>query len=211
MRATLFAVICVGVAAMLHGAAGGCQVPWTAIGFALPPVLLAAWLALGTERSGIELTAGLGAAQIGLHYLYAQLSQTTEHAHQTTPTSVSITDMATMPGMAGMAMPPGFTQSDPRMGTLAMFTAHALAVVICGWWLRQGERDFFAMCRAVAALVAGPVHRLGEALAVLATVARSGSYDVPRPRRALPRAVLRYRRTPLLTTLTFRGPPVFAQ
>jgi hypothetical protein len=91
-----------------------------------------------------------------------------------------------------------------------MITAHSLAVVVCGWWLGQGERDFFALCRAVAALAATPVRRLAEAIAALVAVARSGAYVVPRYYRTGPDDGTRQRPAPLLTVLTFRGPPVVA-
>src|SRR5258708_27082566 len=73
IRAALFAVICVGVAATLHGTADGCRVSWTGIALGLPPIWLAACAGLGRERSGPALTAGLGAAQVGLHYLFAHV------------------------------------------------------------------------------------------------------------------------------------------
>ena len=204
IRAALFAVVCVGVAALLHGVAGGCQVSWTGIGLGLPPVWLAACAGLGSERSGPTLTAGLGTAQVGLHYLFAHLCAAA--AAGTTAAVTTVTSMS-MPGMPSMAV----SQQDAQVRTLAMFGAHALAVVICGWWLRQGERDFFALCRAVAALAAAPLRRLAEAVATLCalTPARD-TYDAPRAAFAAPSGGLRRRRTPVLTTLTFRGPPVLA-
>jgi len=94
-----------------------------------------------------------------------------------------------------------------------MFAAHVLAVLVCGWWLRQGERDFFALCRVVAALFAAPLHRLADAIAALSALARvssSSSSDVPHRFHGLADDGLRQRRTPLLTAVTFRGPPVLA-
>jgi hypothetical protein len=215
IRAALFAVVCVGVAALLHGMADGCQVSWTGIGLGLPPIWLVACAGLGRERSGPTLTIGLGAAQVGLHYLFAHLcavaaaAATTASTTTVSTTTVSTTTMVTlsMPDMPNMPMPQSANQ-DVR--TIGMFAAHALAVVICGWWLRQGERDFFALCRAVAALVAAPLHRLTDAIAALSGLARVEGYDVPRIVYALPFDGLRHRRTPLLTSVTFRGPPVFA-
>jgi hypothetical protein len=205
IRAALFAVVCVGVATLLHGMAGGCQVSWTGIGLGLPPIWLAACAGLGRERSGPTLTVGLGAAQVALHYLFAHLCPVA--AAGATAASTTTTVALSMPGMPNMPMPQPANQ-DVR--TIGMFAAHALAVVICGWWLRQGERDFFALCRAVAALVAAPLHRLADAIAVLSGLARVEGYDVPRIAYALRFDGLRHRRTPLLTSVTFRGPPVFA-
>ena len=202
-RAALFAVVCVGVGATLHGAAGGCHPTWAAIGLALPAVWSAAWLGLAQERSWLALTAGLGIAQIGLHLLFTSFDAGAAAAHATATGALT---GAAMPSMPGMAM----AQPNPYSAALAMITAHALAVVVCGWWLGQGERDFFALCRAAGALAAAPLHRLAEAIVVLAAVARFGAYRVPRADRAAQNDNLGPRPTPLLTALTFRGPPVVA-
>lgn len=207
IRAALFAVICVGVAAVLHGMADGSRPSWLDVAVGIPVVWLAAWPTLGRERSGLELTTGLGAAQVGLHYLFTYLCAATNAPH-TTATPTPPVMAFSMPGMPGMDMSPA---SSHPSGT-AMFAAHALAVLICGWWLRQGERDFFALCRVVAALFAAPLRRLADAIAALCALACVGTQDddVPRRAYALPNDGLRQRRTPLLTSVTFRGPPVLA-
>ena len=214
VRAALFAVICVGVGATLHGVAGGCPASWTAIGLGLPAVWLAAWFGLARETSWSALAVGLGIGQIGLHGLFTGFESGAAMAHATAsalpnPATFAATAMPGMPGMAGMTGMVGPHQS-PFSAALTMITAHALAAVVCGWWLGQGERDFFALCRAVGALAAAPVHRLAEAVATLAAMAQSGRCVVPRSYRAAPDGCLRQRFTPLLTVLTFRGPPVVA-
>lgn len=208
VRAALFAVICVGVGATLHGVAGGCPASWPGIGLGLPAVWLAAWFGLARERSWPALAVGLGIGQVGLHGLFAGLEPGAAMAHATAsalpnPATFAATAMPDMPGMVG-------PHPNPYSAALTMITAHALAVVVCGWWLGQGERDFFALCRAVGALVAAPVHGLTEAITALAAAARTGRYDVPRFYRSAPDDGVRQRRTPLFTALTFRGPPVVA-
>lgn len=190
---------------MLHGMADGCRPSWSGVAIGMPLVWLLAWPTLGRERSGLELTAGLGAAQVGLHYLFAYVCTAGGVPHtvsaSTTPVAIS------MPYMPNMDMSPGAGHPSG----VAMFAAHALAVVICGWWLRQGERDFYALWRVVAALFAEPLHRLADAVAALCALARIGTDDgVPRRRDTLHNDGLRQRRTPLLTSVTFRGPPVLA-
>ena len=211
IRAALFAVVCVGVAAVLHGAADGCQVSWTGIGLGLAPVWLAACAGLGRERSGPALGAGLGAAQVGLHYLFAHFCVTVATTAASTAAATTVTiSMPAMSDMPGMTLPQA---TSPDMRTIGMFAAHGLAVAVCGWWLRQGERDFFALCRAVAALAAAPLHRLTDAVAALSAltyVESRSRHDVPRTASALPFDGIRRRRTPVFTTLTFRGPPVAA-
>jgi hypothetical protein len=66
-------------------------------------------------------------------------------------------------------------------------------------------------------LFAAPLHWLADAIAALYGLARistdtSTTDDVPRGRRSygVPNDGLRRRRTPLPTTVTFRGPPVLA-
>lgn len=214
IRAALFAVVCVGVAAVLHGIADGTRPSWLELAAGIPAVWLVAWPTLGRERSGLELTAALGAAQIGLHYLFTYLCAATGTQHHPVGASTALTP------------PPPFTLSMPDMPNMdmsgapshpsgpAMFAAHVLAVLVCGWWLRQGERDFFALCRVVAALFAAPLHRLADAIAALCALTRvSSSGDdngVPHGFYGVPVHRLRQRRTPLLTTVTFRGPPVLA-
>lgn len=207
IRAALFAVVCVGVAAVLHGMADGCEPSWRGVAVGLPAIWLAAWPALGRERSGLQLTSGLGAAQVGLHYLFAYMCAAGGGVHPATAPTPAMTDMPIpMPGM------PSVQATSAHPSGVAMFAAHALAIVICGWWLRQGERDFFALCRIVAALAAAPVHWLSDAIAALYALAHVGTSDddLPRPVCAVPDDGLRQRRTPLLTSVTFRGPPVLA-
>ena len=206
IRAALFAVVCVGVAAVLHSMADGCRPTWPEMAAGIPAVWLVAWPTLGRERSGLELTAGLGAAQVGLHYLFTYLCTLTGVPHAVSPSTTTAAAVS-MPGMPNMDMSP--TVSHPS--GMAMFAAHVLAVLVCGWWLRQGERDFFALCLVVAALFAAPLRRLADAIAALCALACvGGSSDVPRRSYGLPNDGLRHRRTPLLTSVTFRGPPVLA-
>src|SRR5438445_8944927 len=69
-RAALFAVVCVGVGATLHTAADGCHVSSLGIALGLLGASALGYAGLGRERNGPTLTAGLGAAQLGLHYLF---------------------------------------------------------------------------------------------------------------------------------------------
>lgn len=210
IRAALFAVVCVGVAAVLHGAADGCQVSWQGIGIGVPGVWLVACAGLGRERSGPTLTAGLGAMQLGLHYLFAHVCITTSAAATlavTAAPATTATPSMPMPGMPGMGMTPH--AAAPGFNAFTMFCAHAIAVILCGWWLRQGERDFFALCRIVATLAATPLRRLTDAVALLGRLVLVGRYALPRI-LMLCFDGLKRRRTPVLTAVSFRGPPVLA-
>jgi hypothetical protein len=216
VRSALFAVVCVGVGATLHGVAGGCPATWTGVGLGLLAVWLAAWSGLARERSWPALTVGLGIAQVGLHLLFSGLESGAATAHATAVAAMNpATPNPATPNLSAVTMPdmPGMVMQHPNpySAALTMITAHALAVVVCGWWLGQGERDFFALCRAVGTLAAAPVHRLTEAVAALVAVARSGACGVPRWYcRFRQDDGPRQRPAPLLTVLTFRGPPVVA-
>ncbi|MBS2963897.1 hypothetical protein KGA66_12635 [Actinocrinis puniceicyclus] len=198
LRAALVALVCVGVGATLHEAAGGCHAAWAAIGLSLPAAWVAAWAGLARERSWPALTAALGAAQLALHCLFAHFDAAAAHVTASAPAPAD-----GMPGMT-MAQPNGYTAA------LTMITAHALAVVVCGWWLGLGERDFFALCRAAGVITAAPCRSLRRALAVLATVLCFRLDEMPRICCAAQDRGFRRPPAPLLTTITFRGPPVIA-
>lgn len=195
-RAALFAAVCVGVGAAMHAAADGCHVGVLAIALGLLGASALGYAGLGHERNGPTLTAGLAATQLGLHYLFSVTS--------TMPSGAAA--MRSMPNMPGaMAMPaPG-----AHLSTTAMLLAHALAVAASGWWLRCGEREFFALCRAAAVLAAEPLRRLLAAAALLAT---GSGLSAAAPRKFPVRRTPAPRRPglPLLTILSFRGPPVAA-
>jgi hypothetical protein len=211
VRATLFAVVCVGVAAVLHAAADGCDPTWSQVGYGLPPVWLLACAGLGRERSGPALTAGLGAMQVGLHYLFAHVGAGMSSGTMSSGAATAFTGSTSSMSMPGMASFASVQAQEAHARALGMFAAHALAVVVCGWWLRQGERDFFALCRIVGALAAAPLRLLAQAVAVLCAAARLVGDGAPRVvRPAPPRSAFKRRRTPLFTTLSFRGPPAFA-
>jgi hypothetical protein len=202
VRAAFFAVVCVGVSAAVHSAAGGCPAEARSVAAGLLAVAVVAYAGLGRERRGPTLTLGLGAAQVGLHYLFDAMS--------TTRPGISPSAMATMPPMPGMPdmmiMPmPGATHPSAT----AMLLAHATAVLVCGWWLRRGERDFFALSRAAAILAAEPLRRLLAVAALLASaLPRPTASSRKPPARRTPS--LRPLASPLLSSLTFRGPPVAA-
>lgn len=193
-RAALFAVVCVGVGAALHTAADGCHVHSLGIALGLLGACVLGYAGLGRERSGPTLTAGLGAAQLGLHYLFTATSAMT-------PGAAAMRSMPGMPDTMAMSAP------GAHMSTTAMLLAHALAVAASGWWLRRGEREFFALCRAAAVLAGEPLRRLLVAAALLAAAigTRAAVPRKPSVRRA---PAPRRPGLPLLTTLTFRGPPV---
>jgi hypothetical protein len=205
VRAALFAVVCVSVSAAVHSAAGGCPMDVGSAAVGLLAITVVAYAGLGRERRGLTLTLGLGASQVGLHYLF--------EAMNSAGTGVSPSAMPTMPPMPGMPGMPSMmampTPNAPHPSATAMLLAHAIAVLVCGWWLRRGERDFFALGRTAAVLAAEPLRRL---LAVAALFASALPTPAAPSRKTPARrtASIRPLASSLLSSLAFRGPPVAA-
>ncbi|ANH89737.1 MULTISPECIES: hypothetical protein [unclassified Streptomyces] len=106
-------------------------------------------------------------------------------------------DMAAMAGqttMAGMHHMGGMSAT----ASWGMVAAHALAALVCGVWLAQGERAVFRVLRAVADRTFVPLRLV---LAVLPTA------QVPPPPRRAVAVVRRLRSRLLVHTLATRGPP----
>jgi hypothetical protein len=134
MRAALFALVCVGTGTGLHMIANGGDPGWVGPALALPIVWLAAYGMAGKERSALFVTLAIAGAQLGLHLELGLFCPTTMN----------------MPGM------PGYTgTTGAAHGVLAMVLAHAIAILISGWWLGLGEKSFFDLCRALE-LIAAP-------------------------------------------------------
>jgi hypothetical protein len=182
-RAALFALVCVGTGTELHRLANGGDPGWVGPMLALPIVWLAAYGLARKERSPLAVTVALGLGQLGLH---VELGWFCPKA---------------MPGMPGYA-------AGTDHGTAAMVLAHALAVLVGGWWLGSGERGFFDLCRA-AGLLAAPA---ADLLAGRFAAALSGVLPLPLRRGIHVTA----RRTtsppagPAPSPRVLRGPPVFA-
>lgn len=200
VRAALFAAVCVGVGATLHTAADGCHVSPLGLVLGLLGASALGYAGLGSERGGPALTAGLGAGQVGLHYLFAATC-----TYTAPPDAAAMRSMPNMPATMTMTMPAG----GAHLSTTAMLLAHTLAVVVCGWWMRHGEREAFALCRAAAVLAAAPLRRLLAVAAVLAAEPHAPA-AAPRNFPVCRGQAPRRRGLPLLTALTFRGPPVAA-
>lgn len=208
VRAALFAFVCVGAAAVLHSMAAGSQVSWSSITVGMVPVSMAAYAGLGRERSATALTIGLGVAQVGLHLLFEQVCPPAI-------TPFPATAMPSMPGMSVMGMGTGAASGTSAgsgvEGLITMLAAHTIAILVCGWWLGWGERQYFDLCRAFLLLAATPVRRFRTAVLMLVLAAVMPLWRPP-ARRRTPTAVLDRRPFPglLSATLTFRGPPVLA-
>ncbi|MFJ1847678.1 hypothetical protein [Streptomyces sp. NPDC088146] len=71
VRAVMFAVVCVLLAALGHIVMSGSPVPWWALSAALAVVAAAAWTAASRERGLPAVTGAAVVVQAGLHLLFA--------------------------------------------------------------------------------------------------------------------------------------------
>ncbi|MFD8420306.1 hypothetical protein [Streptomyces sp. NPDC059466] len=131
LRAAVFAVLCVLLAAGGHGLASGEAPPLWADGAAFLAVFAAGCLLSGRERSLLGIGGGMLATQAGLHVAFeAARPRMTMHMHG-------------MPMAHSHAMTPHAT------------AAHVAAALLATWWLRRGEAAFWCLLRRAVTLVPG--------------------------------------------------------
>jgi hypothetical protein len=198
VRAAMFTAVCLGLGVAAHRAMSGAAIPPWAVVLGGIGVYTPARLGSRRERGLMEITLLMGVLQIALHLLFAYAQDT----------AASATQMSQM-SMPGMSMPAGTSMSMPgmRMPTAGagmrmsagMLIGHALAALVCAWWLHRGEA-------AVHALARGAAHWIVEHLATPVHVV---------PVAAHGRAVLRVepvalalRSQWLRTRCALRGPPL---
>ncbi|WP_030455271.1 hypothetical protein, partial [Herbidospora cretacea] len=135
-RATVFAVVCSGLAAVAHAFAGGTvTAPGLSAAFAL--TLVAAFPLTARERTAGEIMPLLGAMQVLLHLLFSVL-------HVSSPER-----------LAGHL----------HLPSLSMIVLHVWAVVVTGWWLGRGEELFWTLLRRLAGRIV-PIMSLPRPLSV---------------------------------------------
>ncbi|MFI1766211.1 hypothetical protein ACH41H_29745 [Streptomyces sp. NPDC020800] len=226
LRAGVFAVVCVLLAALGHVMMSGVSVAWWAMAAGAAATGAAGWCLAGRERGHALIVTVVVAAQALLHegFSLAQSFVSGPHAASSAVThGVTTMDMGAMQmdslqmdslhrgatdiaGMGDMGsgsmmhMEPGLHggHSMGGGGAFGMFAAHLLAAVLCGLWLAYGERAVFRILRAVAARLVAPL-RLLLALPVpprRPSMRRRRDAD----RRTLARLLLSH-------AITSRGPP----
>jgi multidrug transporter EmrE-like cation transporter len=181
LRAVVFAVMCVALAAAAHRLAMGGAPPMWADGWGFLGVVAVACPLCGRERSLVGIGGAMVAVQSLLHVAFDAAQ-----AHQAA---------MSMPGMPT----PGSGHQDSHPLTVHAALAHLLAALIASSWLRRGEAAFWSLLRRRAAML------------VPALTAWWGAHRVPvlrlpqptRPwsrRRPVPQPVLRH-------AVSRRGPP----
>ena len=183
-RATVFAAVCVTLAAAGHAAAGHTMIaPWTIVaGFG--GALVVSWALAGTERSLATIAGGLLGGQFALHTLFV----------------AGMAEPGSSMGHQGMVSGP----VQDGHGGLAMTLAHSGAALICAWWLRRGERLAWALTRRAALLAAWPLRALATTLARWPVLAGPVRVLIPAVGQRRPRSPL------LEHSVIRRGPPLRA-
>ncbi|WP_369043623.1 hypothetical protein [Streptomyces sp. Midd1] len=178
LRAAVFAVLCVLLAAGGHVLATGQAPSRVAVGAGLLVVFAVGCALCGRERSLLGIAGAMLGAQTGLHLGFGagrpRMTMTMHGAHMTYAHSHALTPHAT--------------------------AAHIGAALLATWWLRRGEAALWSLLRRAVAFVPGlaawwkgrtgpaPVRPHGEA---------AGRSAEPRPLR---QALLRH-------AVSRRGPP----
>ncbi|MET9405369.1 hypothetical protein ABZX90_06210 [Streptomyces sp. NPDC002935] len=179
LRAALFAVLCVLLAAGGHLLATGQAPPRWADGAGLLAVFAVGCPLSGRERSLFGIGGGMLAAQAGLHLGFEaarpRMAMTMHGAYMTHPHTHALTPHAT--------------------------AAHVAAALLATWWLRRGEAALWSLLRRAVAFVPGLAAwwrvRTGLPSARPPGDTASGTPAQPRPLR---QALLRH-------AVSRRGPP----
>lgn len=205
LRAALFAVVCVALAAVGHSSMSAHQLPATALLGAFVVTAAVAWAAAGRRRGAPAIAGALLALQGALHVLF---SATGAHGgHAAPPDGPAATAHHHAPhGTAGAegtasALDPALAQlvdSVTASGS-GMLAAHLFAALLCGLWLAHGEAAFFTLARAALAYAFTPLRPL---------FARVRVPGAPRaPVRRARRNAHRPHTVVLAHALSRRGPP----
>ena len=213
VRAAMFTAVCLGLGVAAHRVMSGAGIPPWAIVLGGLGAYAPARLGSRRERGLLEIALLMGVLQIGLHLLFAYAQDIATSAECCLGMNTSAGSMAgmsmpagssmsmpgmPMPSMPVSAMPMSGSGSEMRM-TAGMLLGHALAALVCAWWLRRGEA-------ALHCLVRGAAHWIVERFAVPVHVV-----PVAARRRAVLRVepvALALRSQWLLTSRGLRGPPV---
>jgi hypothetical protein len=193
----VFAAMCVGLTAAGHVWMSGRAVPLWALALAFAVLIAAGYALAGRQRGFLPISALMLAGELTLHLFFA-LAQGSVRAASATASvpplpkflsgrAVPLSDWICGMGAwkSGMAVGSGGTSepigarlaADVMMtaghGTVGMVAAHAVAGLICAWWLGRGEAAVFQVLRWLAVLAAPALLLLWPAMLVVTT-------DLPR-------------------------------
>lgn len=172
-RASVFAAVCVLLTAVGHGTASGRPLGPGSVLAGFAGVLAVAFVLAGHERSLPTITGGLLGGQFMLHALFTAAATGSGHHGD-------LQQLAAAPAGNGAGMT----------------SAHLLAALGSGWWLRRGEQSAWRLARQAAGALLRPL-LLVFSVPVEQVRRVPAPPDAPAPRAA---EALRH-------VLVLRGPP----
>ncbi|MEU0358458.1 hypothetical protein [Streptomyces cyaneofuscatus] len=199
VRTALFAVVCVAVSGLGHALMSGGPLPLPPLLAVLVPVAAAGWLLARRRRNAPVTVSAHVLGQLGLHaYFTAYATGGAHHAHGAMP-------HATHAGPAGdvshrMELLAAF---DASVFTTGMAASHAVAGLICGWWLWRGEVALARLGRCLAYVVRTPLRTAWR----LWSATPHDGLSSPRPRTRR-RPGRRLQDLLALHAISRRGPPL---
>lgn len=223
-RAAVFAAVCVGLTAAGHVWMSGENVPPWSVALALAVLAGAGYALAGRQRGFLSISALMLVGESGQHLLFCAAQNTTAASSAASvpalprflsgrvlPLSDWICGMASTSSSSGMAargdgsfgarLAADLMTGQAGHGSSGMIAAHAVAGLLCAWWLRCGEAAVFQLLRWLATLAAPALLLLWPATLVVPGSLRAATI-APRDDRALSH----YNR--LLSRLVVRrGPP----
>ena len=204
LRAAVFTAVCLGLGVAAHRVMSGAAIPVWAVVLGGLGAFVSARFGARRERGLAEITLLMGVAQIALHLLFSYAQDVAASA-SSMPASVS----TSMPGMnmpAGTPMPAlGVASAGGGMRMSAgMLLGHALAALVCAWWLRRGEAALHAVVHSTARWV---VDRLVPPSSTAPAAPVAGAATVGIGARVIEPVALALRSQWLRTTRALRGPP----
>ncbi len=209
-RTALFAVVCVAVSGLGHALMSGAPLPLLVQAAALLPVCGAGWWLAARERGAPATVTAHVLGQLGLHAFFAFAGSWSpagfgaHHSGTGRLASGAMKHSAHEVPIGGSSDLMGVLAAfDGAVFTLGMAAAHAVAGLVCGWWLWRGEVALARLGRCLVLFVRAP----------LRTAWRLWSATPPAPappvRRRVRRRPLRGPRDPLaLHAISRRGPPL---
>ncbi len=208
-RTALFAVVCVAVSGLGHALMSGAPLPLLVQAASLLPVCGAGWWLAARRRSAPVTVAAHVLGQLGLHAVFsgagpwAPPGAGARHAGGGHHAAGAMDHSAHEVPIGGPSDLMGLLAAfDGAVFTLGMALAHALAGLVCGWWLWRGEVAVTRLGRCLVLFVRAPLRTAWRLWA-----ATPPAPAPPARRRTRRRAGRRPPELLALHTLSRRGPP----
>ncbi|MEV6331675.1 hypothetical protein [Streptomyces sp. NPDC051909] len=206
LRAALFAVVCVTLAAMGHSSMSAHSVPPASLLTAFAVTGALAWAAAGRRRGQVAVAAGSTGVQGALHLMFAAGERggprlayglgSGEHGASAEAPLGHAEHMAHMV-QSGHVMTP-----DTGAGA-GMLAVHLLAALACGLWLARGEAALFTLARTVGSRARTPLRLLLAAVRIRVRIPAPPPHRPARPTHR----THRLQGVVLAHAVSRRGPP----